>query len=610
MKRLLLSKKTSKILSLALAIALLALYVPATITASAMSGSGTAGSPYIIRTLADLQEVDNDLDAHYRLGANINISGWYIGSPSDEFTGNFDGNGYTLSGINGFALFAATEDATIRNLTITGSYASNDRSAGALINTAKGTLTLSNVVSHVNLVEGSFHNVGGLVGEADEVTISDCVVTGRVEGDNNNVGGLVGLINDTGTITRSYTTGNITGGQNTGGIAARFAGEISQCFSTGNIYGVSYVGGIVGDLHTHSSNISRINRKSTVMDCYASGDITAGDYTGGIVGSMYDGINSVTVSRCYFSGDVSGDVRTGGIAGYLSASNGAVRNCYALSNYIFSNRSNGWARVAYATNNDYPLLVSSNYALNTMTTPQQPSPTGTNTIHGGNISFADAQIESSYSGWDFSNVWVLDSRYDYPRLRNLGGYSSIEVEPASLVMYEDDTAYATATVYVASDQLVSCVSSDLAVANGSFEPTGTPGEYEVTVTSGMAGNAVLTLRTAQGFKTECKVTVNFYPPDAIRFSPSPQSSDYLEAVVNNYVQVTVILDDAAGRVKNKVVTLSSSDPSVTSIVQSPSNPLVYRVTFNTADIYVTLTATHESGASANLDFYVAGDIWR
>lgn len=44
MKRLLLSKKTSKILSLALAIALLALYVPATITASAMSGSGTIGN--------------------------------------------------------------------------------------------------------------------------------------------------------------------------------------------------------------------------------------------------------------------------------------------------------------------------------------------------------------------------------------------------------------------------------------------------------------------------------------------------------------------------------------------------------------------------------------
>ena len=43
-----------------------------------MEGLGTAEEPYIIMTPEQLDQVRNDLEAHYELGANIDMSG-YVG---------------------------------------------------------------------------------------------------------------------------------------------------------------------------------------------------------------------------------------------------------------------------------------------------------------------------------------------------------------------------------------------------------------------------------------------------------------------------------------------------------------------------------------------------
>jgi hypothetical protein len=188
---------------------------------------------------------------------------------------------------------------------------------------------------------------------------------------------------------------------------------------------------------------------------------------------------------------------------------------------------------------------------------------------------------------------------------------SFSIEPETLTLYEDgDVGTITATMHVPADEIIGCISNNTTVADVSIAPTGEPGIYEITVTSGTVGSAKIIFTSALGCVVECEVNVVIYPPDAIRFSIVPDSDGYFTSIVDSPVQMTIIIDDAAGRVKNKVVELTSSDPSITTIIQSPTNPLTYRVTFSAVVDHVTLTATHESGVSASLNFEVIGDIWR
>ena len=129
------------------------------------------------------------------------------------------------------------------------------------------------------------------------------------------VGGLVGL-NDSGTISNSYTMGDISGNYEVGGlVGATEYGTISNSYATGDVNGVDQVGGLVG-----------YNKAGTIENSYATGDVSGvRNYIGGLVGSSYsiDG----TISNSYAIGDVSGDRYIGGLIGYYS--NGTISNSYA-----------------------------------------------------------------------------------------------------------------------------------------------------------------------------------------------------------------------------------------------------------------------------------------
>ena len=66
------------------------------------SGSGTEADPYIITTVAEWNSINDDLSAHYKLGNNISIgtTTTTIGSPSSQFTGSIDGDGFGLLDIS------------------------------------------------------------------------------------------------------------------------------------------------------------------------------------------------------------------------------------------------------------------------------------------------------------------------------------------------------------------------------------------------------------------------------------------------------------------------------------------------------------------------------
>ena len=66
-----------------------------------LSGEGTKESPYLIESEADLLAVSRGLDKAYRLERDIALSdAWTpVGTYAAAFSGTFDGNGHTISGI-------------------------------------------------------------------------------------------------------------------------------------------------------------------------------------------------------------------------------------------------------------------------------------------------------------------------------------------------------------------------------------------------------------------------------------------------------------------------------------------------------------------------------
>ncbi len=206
-------------------------------TATAPSGSGTSGEPYLIATLDNLYWITQSTsrwNKHYKQTADIDASsttGWDggagftpIGNNSTKFTGTYDGNGKTLTGlfinrpsVNDVGLFGrASTSAEIINV--------------GLIN--------------VNIMGG--YTVGGLVGFT-EGDISNSYSTGSVSGTDYNVGGLVGYNWSSASITNSYSTCSVIGKGQVGGLAGNHKGIISNSYSTGSV-SKSSSGGLAGGL--------------------------------------------------------------------------------------------------------------------------------------------------------------------------------------------------------------------------------------------------------------------------------------------------------------------------------------------------------------------------
>ncbi|MBO9608213.1 MAG: S-layer homology domain-containing protein [Paenibacillaceae bacterium] len=158
-----------------------------------------------------MNEVRNELTAHYQLGGNIDLAGpnWEpIGEwNANPFKGNFDGNGYTISnltidtagaGTSYLGLFGYISSATIRNV--------------GLVN--------------VKITAANGDEIGGLVGYSENSIIEYSYATGSIAGDQD-VGGLVGSISFStpgDTVSFSYASVKATGTTGVGGLIGKLQG--------------------------------------------------------------------------------------------------------------------------------------------------------------------------------------------------------------------------------------------------------------------------------------------------------------------------------------------------------------------------------------------------
>jgi len=337
-------------------------------------GAGTKLSPYIILTAEQLAKLSfaigaNDVDyqgKYYKLGADIvlnkgeiiddkgalvadstKLHKWTpIGNSSVSFTGSFDGDGHTVSGMfinttsthNG--LFG-NSSGTVQNVTVEDSWVSGGKYTAGVVGYNTGSLkSLTNRASitspagpvggvlgasndsygNVNLIDEVYNfgvikgmtDVGGVVGFIDRIRLTHAENYGLVEGEKY-TGGIWGGANST-TVDASYLVnyGNIVGKNNTGGIAgycghygigskySAKCGIIKNIRNEGDVQGSTYVGGIVGSFGGQSSFV--VNTASVIGSNY--------------VGGLFGNADFSTVSSVYNVGNISGSRNVGGIAGY------------------------------------------------------------------------------------------------------------------------------------------------------------------------------------------------------------------------------------------------------------------------------------------------------
>ena len=274
------------------------------------------GSYKGILNMNGFRGIDFKFDEDHSETFDLSAETWVpIGKDANNsFTGNFIGNGNTISNLKITAsasyagLFGHVKDGNISDLTISNPTISNSGSyTGAICGTIVGAST------------------------SKLATITNCQVVGgtiKSTASNSYLGGVVGTAGNFSRIEDCTNSAVITSRNYTGGIAgsAGSYAALVDCENTADISGRSYTGGICG-----TSVFANYNADN-IVNCENSGNVTAGDaysYVGGIVGNLQTAGN---VTSCVNTGNVKGGNYVGGIAGYLLGSNdysyiGTISNC-------------------------------------------------------------------------------------------------------------------------------------------------------------------------------------------------------------------------------------------------------------------------------------------
>lgn len=457
------SNMSNKLISILIIIAILFAMLPVgSVSAFAASGadfaggSGTEQDPYLVSSKVHLNNVRNDLGAHYKLVADITFtnedfakrgtfyndgSGFApIGTEDTVFYGSFDGDGHTISNLfiydatsgDAYAGLFAINNGVIKNLGIENGnisvYPDSNQYAycGSIAGKNLGTITDCYNTGSV----WSRRYAGGIAGY-NSGTITDCYNSGAITASkvfDLSAGGIVGYNYD-GTISNCYNNGQISSSAIvvstfstlyyafTGGIVGYgYDGTVEKCYNTGRINtnaNVTITENSDANASANSGGIIGSNRSCSIVQCYNTGKISAdttadgywydkaNSYAGGIVGSNASGIGS-----CYNVGSITTTSSTGhnypgGIAGNNS---GSIRTSYNVANAIenIASSNSGTIKNCY-------------FHSETLST---------------GCKLASLFSVLTYQGFNFESVWQMaDGDYPLPVLRSVKNYASFEYSP-------------------------------------------------------------------------------------------------------------------------------------------------------------------------------------
>lgn len=311
-------------------------------------GTGTAADPYQVATVEQLQRVDEFLAANFTLIEDIDASktaNWNdgkgfepIGNDSRPFTGSFDGDGHTISGLyinrtdeNDVGLFGQIgQGGNIDRVRLDGVDVTGSNRVGGLVGYNTGTVRNASASGTV----AGLDDVGGLVG-LNRGTVSDSRASSSVIGSGLDAGGLVG--HSLGPVERSHATGDVTGDREVGGLVGYNVDVVRKSYATGNVTGDADVGGLVG------YNMIR------VVESYAAGNVTGTTATGGLIG--FNNALDQQVASAYWDTEATGQSFSDGGGGPLTTAE--MTGSAALENMTGFDFENTWV---VSGSDDYPEL--------------------------------------------------------------------------------------------------------------------------------------------------------------------------------------------------------------------------------------------------------------
>lgn len=199
--------------------------------------------------------------------------------PADAFAGTFDGNGHTISGLNGSnGLFGFVNGATIKNLKVEGTISGTSANVGGIVGKTQGKVTITNCSftgSVSTSKSGSSNAAGGIVGRVNAGTlkVEKCANHATVTAEKASAAGIIGYGGSNKvTITNCYNDGAISGQWYPSGICAqntKGTSKIQECFNSGSIRKTNdgtYCAGISANFKGEATNCYRTEPSSDSFD--------------------------------------------------------------------------------------------------------------------------------------------------------------------------------------------------------------------------------------------------------------------------------------------------------------------------------------------------------
>ncbi len=359
------------------------------------NGSGTEEDPYQISNVHQLQEMNDDLSAHYILMNDIDASetrewnnkkGW---EPIGSFVQSYAGISFTGS-LDG-------QDNAIHDLYIN----RPDRMYVGLFGCVCNGAVIKNL-SIKNADITAVHDAGILAGRIyvfdrfSEIKIEDCSVSGYISFqylESLNFGGFCGSIlaeYGTSRIYHCYSNADVIGDKAAGGFCGinesiNGTSIIEECYSTGivncNEYWGYYMGGFCG--------INKSWRgESRIINCFSTGHVAQRGLSQGVCFGGFCGLNVTfsmddpghsIIENCYSLGRVNGYIDLGGFCGRNGGKGiNRISNSYFCYQTSYLDSSKG----------------------------------------GEGITIGSMMMQSTFVDWDFDNVWCMVEGQTYPQLQH------------------------------------------------------------------------------------------------------------------------------------------------------------------------------------------------
>ena len=395
------------------------------------NGDGSAETPYILRTAADVDGIRNKIvEEETRYFAMVNdidmsaMTTWTAIVTAAPYTKGIDFNG---------------NDRVISNFTCnTGSYRSffgvlNGKCHNVTFDNA--SVDASNASTCAAIISAYGGNLDGIVADIQDVHISGTVKGNGGEKTYRGFGGAVGLAVNT--------------------VLRRVSADVSVSATSRGI------GGLVG-----VQRVREAGTYLTIEDCWSSGTISGTNQVGGIVGAtQYDPkgkAEEILISNCYSVASVKGNFGVGGISGNAAWCDtnaevvpgttktcDIVKGCIAWNDKVeatatttgnyssgavvgYTNIYNTLENCYYKSGLDFSCSVGSDFSITPVDQPNasasSPLTVGTNRDEGCSYKYANAfpyhgkkagasetlsQVAERI-GWDKS-VWDLSG--DLPKLK-------------------------------------------------------------------------------------------------------------------------------------------------------------------------------------------------